>query len=88
MDCSSRASSRVVAVARRHHPPRRVANEPPISLGDIFLCPDYIARRAEAGHLVLVHLYPAADDADPGAVAAATFGGPVTIAEDGMEWGL
>ena len=47
-----------------------------------------LARRAEAGHLVLVHLYPAADDADPGAVAAATFGGPVTIAEDGMEWGL
>ena len=30
------------------HPPRRVANEPPIALGDVFLCPDYIARRAEA----------------------------------------
>lgn len=30
------------------HPPRRIANEPPVSLGDIFLCPDYINRRAEA----------------------------------------
>lgn len=33
------------------HPPRRVANEPPVSLGDVFLCPDYIARRAEAESL-------------------------------------
>jgi probable rRNA maturation factor len=30
------------------HPPRRVANEPPISLGDVFLCPDYITRRTAA----------------------------------------
>lgn len=45
-----------------------------------------LARRAGAGHLVLVHLYPAADGADPGAEAAAAFGGPVTVAEDGMEW--
>ena len=33
------------------HPPRRVANEPPIALGDVFLCPDYITRRAEAESL-------------------------------------
>ncbi|MFH2073015.1 MAG: rRNA maturation RNase YbeY [Actinomycetota bacterium] len=33
------------------HPPRRVANEPPIALGDIFLCPDYITRRAKAERL-------------------------------------
>ncbi len=45
-----------------------------------------LAHRAGAGHLVLVHLYPAADAADPGAAAAAAFGGPVTVAEDGMEW--
>lgn len=30
------------------HPPVRVANEPPVALGDVFLCPDYIRRRAEA----------------------------------------
>jgi hypothetical protein len=35
---------------------------------------------------VLVHLYPAADGADPGGRAAAAFGAPVTVAEDGMEW--
>jgi probable rRNA maturation factor len=33
------------------HPPRRVANEPPVALGDVFLCPDYIARRAAAERL-------------------------------------
>ncbi|MDF1553240.1 MAG: MBL fold metallo-hydrolase [Deferrisomatales bacterium] len=45
-----------------------------------------LADRAGVGHLVLVHLYPAAEAVDPGAAAAAAFGGPVTVAEDGMEW--
>jgi probable rRNA maturation factor len=33
------------------HPPRRVANEPPVALGDVFLCPDYISRRSAAERL-------------------------------------
>ncbi|MCB2224233.1 MAG: rRNA maturation RNase YbeY [Actinobacteria bacterium] len=42
----------VLALPLQHlapgHPPRRVANEPPIALGDVFVCPDYVARRAAA----------------------------------------
>jgi len=30
------------------HPPLRVANDPPVALGDIFLCPVVIARRIVA----------------------------------------
>jgi probable rRNA maturation factor len=33
------------------HPPRRIANEPPIALGDVFLCPAFIAERARSANL-------------------------------------
>ena len=29
------------------HPPRRLAGDPPVLLGDVLLCPAFIARRAE-----------------------------------------
>ncbi len=43
-----------------------------------------LAREARAGRLVLHHLYPSADAADPGRHAAEAFGGPVVVARDGM----
>ncbi len=44
-----------------------------------------LGRRAGAARLVLNHLYPSADAADPGRFAAEGFGGPVVVAEDGQE---
>ncbi len=44
-----------------------------------------LAREAGAGLLVLHHLYPSADAADPGRYAADGFGGPVLVARDGQE---
>ncbi|GAB4262943.1 MBL fold metallo-hydrolase [Deferrisoma sp.] len=43
-----------------------------------------LAREARAGALVLHHLYPSADRADPGRHAAESFPGPVIVARDGM----
>lgn len=43
-----------------------------------------LAREARAGALVLHHLYPSADRADPGRHAAEAFPGPVIVARDGM----
>lgn len=42
-----------------------------------------LARRSGVGRLVLTHLYPSADAADPGEAAARAFGRPVTVARDG-----
>jgi ribonuclease BN (tRNA processing enzyme) len=44
-----------------------------------------LGRRAGVGRLVLNHLYPAADAAGPEREASEAFGGPVTVARDGME---
>ncbi|RMG96672.1 MAG: MBL fold metallo-hydrolase [Candidatus Dadabacteria bacterium] len=43
-----------------------------------------LAREARAGALVLHHLYPSADRADPGRHAAEAFPGPVIVARDGQ----
>lgn len=43
-----------------------------------------LGRTAGVGRLVLVHLYPSADGADPVGTASESFGGPVTVARDGM----
>jgi ribonuclease BN (tRNA processing enzyme) len=44
-----------------------------------------LAKRAGAERLVLTHLYPAAEAADPESHAGEAFGRPVTVAWDGME---
>jgi ribonuclease BN (tRNA processing enzyme) len=44
-----------------------------------------LGRRAGARRLVLNHLYPAADREQPERTAAASFGGGVVVARDGME---
>jgi ribonuclease BN (tRNA processing enzyme) len=44
-----------------------------------------LGRRAGVGRLVLNHFYPAADAAAPEREASEAFGGPVTVARDGME---
>jgi ribonuclease BN (tRNA processing enzyme) len=59
--------------------------------GDTHLTPHQagtLAREAGVRRLVLHHLYPAVEETDPAGTAAAAFGGPVTVAEDGMEWEL
>ncbi|GAB6064556.1 MBL fold metallo-hydrolase [Deferrisoma palaeochoriense] len=43
-----------------------------------------LAREARARALVLHHLYPSADRAEPGRYAAEAFPGPVIVARDGM----
>jgi ribonuclease BN (tRNA processing enzyme) len=43
-----------------------------------------LARAAGAGRLVLNHVYPSADRAKPREPAAAAFGGPVWLADDGL----
>ena len=67
------------------------ASLPPGTAGDTHLSPEQagrLARQAGVKELVLNHIYPAVDEADPAAAAAEAFGGAVTVAEDGMEWVL
>jgi ribonuclease BN (tRNA processing enzyme) len=45
-----------------------------------------LARTARAGRLVLTHCYPVFGDADPAALAAKVFGGPVVTARDGDQF--
>ncbi len=43
-----------------------------------------LARRAGVGRLLLTHLYPAADGADPAALASEAFGASAEVARDGL----
>ncbi len=58
---------------------------------DVHLTPGraaQLARAAGAGRLVLTHVYPVFGDADPAALAAAAFEGPVVLANDGDRFTL
>jgi len=47
-----------------------------------------LARAAGVRELALTHLYPAAELTDPLGAAREAFGGPVTVAADGMRFPL
>lgn len=47
-----------------------------------------LARRSNAGHLVLTHFYPLFEGADPALLAQEHFAGPVTAAQDGSRFAI